>query len=90
MRENAIDRAFRSGNPEAKDVGYWAFRSATSHADRPVNRSEHQRWLNQNLDAAIRRFEPKETVARSEEPKPEPAISLEQAQAKAWVLKASL
>jgi hypothetical protein len=89
MRENAIDRAYRLDSPEAKDVAFWAFRAATSHADQAADPGRHARWIQRKLNDAINRFEPVEQQGAPEE-KPSALISLEQARAQTQAARVSL
>jgi hypothetical protein len=75
-------------NVEDRYVGYWMVRLATCRADRTNNLARHKRWIEHQIDAAVRKAtwqpEPQPVDEKSE------PLTVEQARARVELLKRSL
>jgi hypothetical protein len=82
-------------NPQQRAIGYWMFRLATAHADRPRDLKSHTQWLERKLRSAVGAIEQNQQHSsagsrdHTEKAKSEP-VSLEEAKARTAVLMAKL
>jgi hypothetical protein len=84
-------------NPQQRAIGYWMFRLATAHADRPRDLKSHTQWLERKLRSAVGAIEQSQrdsSGTRKQVPdasgsKSAP-MTLQEAQARTAVLMAKL
>jgi hypothetical protein len=84
-------------NPQQRAIGYWMFRLATAHADRPRDLKSHTQWLERNLRSAVGAIEQsqrdssgtRKQVPDASSSKSAP-MTLQEAQARTAVLMAKL